>query len=105
MRGGVAGPELRESVMDQRRPQRDRGARPLLERYEAADAAVEGDERDGIDFNLTYIPQTFNTPHLEEFDTNYMQQLYAVGRQVAQTAYPWHKYPPGFEARPTAEAK
>ncbi len=37
-------------------------------------------QRDGIDFNLTYIPPTFNTPHLEEFDTNYMQQLYAVGQ-------------------------
>lgn len=62
-------------------------------------------QRDGIDFNLTYIPATFNTPHLEEFDTNYMRQLYAVGRQVSQTAYPWKKYPPGFEARPVAQAK
>ncbi|HEU4497966.1 MAG TPA: patatin-like phospholipase family protein [Sphingomicrobium sp.] len=62
-------------------------------------------QRDGIDFNLTYIPPTFNTPHLEEFDTNYMRQLYAVGRQVSQTAYPWKKYPPGFEARPVAQAK
>jgi predicted acylesterase/phospholipase RssA len=54
-------------------------------------------ERDGIDFNLTYIPPTFNTPHLEEFDTNYMRQLYAVGRVRAQAGYQWEKYPPGFE--------
>jgi predicted acylesterase/phospholipase RssA len=62
-------------------------------------------ERDGIDFNLTYIPPTFNTPHLEEFDTNYMRHLYAVGQQAAQSGAAWQKYPPGFEARPTADAK
>ena len=62
-------------------------------------------ERDGIDFNLTYIPPTFNTPHLEEFDTNYMQQLYALGQQSGQSGQAWHKYPPGFEARPSAATK
>ena len=54
-------------------------------------------ERDGIDFNLTYIPPTFNTPHLEEFDTNYMKQLYDVGLERAKAGYQWEKYPPGFE--------
>ena len=54
-------------------------------------------QRDGIDFNLTFIPQTFNTPHLEEFDTNYMRELYATGKQLAVGGYQWHKYPPGFE--------
>lgn len=54
-------------------------------------------ERDGIDFNLTYIPPTFNTPHREEFDTNYMRQLYEVGRQLALAGYQWEKFPPGFE--------
>lgn len=54
-------------------------------------------ERDGIDFNLTYIPATFNTPHLEEFDTNYMKQLYDVGRERALAGFQWEKYPPGFE--------
>ena len=53
--------------------------------------------RDGIDFNLTYIPPTFNTPHLEEFDTNYMKQLYDVGLERAKAGYQWEKYPPGFE--------
>lgn len=62
-------------------------------------------ERDGIDFNLTYIPPTFNTPHLEEFDTNYMRELYAVGKQAGLAGNAWHKYPPGYEARPNASAK
>ena len=57
-------------------------------------------QRDGIDFNLTFIPRTFNTPHLEEFDTNYMRELYAVGREAALAGYKWEKYPPGFEQLP-----
>lgn len=54
--------------------------------------------RDGIDFNLTYIPSTFNTPHTEQFDTNYMRSLYEVGLKAASAGYQWQKYPPGFEA-------
>jgi predicted acylesterase/phospholipase RssA len=54
--------------------------------------------RDGIDFNLTYIPATFNVPHTEQFDTNYMRSLYDVGLQAAKLGYQWQKYPPGFEA-------
>ncbi len=55
-------------------------------------------QKDGIDFNLAYIPRTFNVPHKEEFDTNYMRQLYATGRQMAEAGYQWQKYPPGYEA-------
>jgi predicted acylesterase/phospholipase RssA len=60
-------------------------------------------ERDGIDFNLTYIPPTFDTPHLAEFDTNYMKQLYGVGKQLGESAYQWNKYPPGFEGAAVAK--
>jgi hypothetical protein len=59
-------------------------------------------ERDGIDFNLTYIPPTFNAQHLEEFDTGYMQKLFAVGRARALAGYQWEKFPPGFEGVPAA---
>lgn len=55
-------------------------------------------ERDGIDFNLTFIPPTFNTPHREQFDTAYMQSLYNVGFEAAKAGYQWQKYPPGFAA-------
>jgi predicted acylesterase/phospholipase RssA len=54
--------------------------------------------RDGIDFNLTYIPSTFDTPHVEQFDTNYMRSLYDVGLKAASGGYQWQKYPPGFQA-------
>jgi predicted acylesterase/phospholipase RssA len=53
--------------------------------------------RDGIDFNLAFIPASFNTPHHEEFDTNYMKALFATGKEMAEAGYQWQKYPPGFE--------
>ncbi len=55
-------------------------------------------QKDGMDFNLAYIPPTFDVAHKEEFDTNYMRQLYATGSQMAQAGYQWQKYPPGYEA-------
>jgi hypothetical protein len=60
--------------------------------------------RDGLDFNLTYIPRTFNTPHEEEFDTNYMRSLFDVGLQAGKDGREWEKYPPGFEAPIEAKA-
>jgi predicted patatin/cPLA2 family phospholipase len=54
-------------------------------------------QRDGIDFNLAYIPPTFNVPHREEFDTQYMRALFDVGYADAKGGYAWQKYPPGFE--------
>jgi predicted acylesterase/phospholipase RssA len=53
-------------------------------------------QRDGLDYNLAFIPPTFNVAHREEFDTNYMQQLYALGKQSAEAGYRWEKYPPGY---------
>lgn len=53
-------------------------------------------QRDGLNYNLAFIPPTFNVPHREEFDTNYMRELYAVGRQMAVGGYPWRHEPPGY---------
>jgi predicted acylesterase/phospholipase RssA len=55
-------------------------------------------QRDGLDFNLTYIPKTFDTPHTAEFDTAYMRSLFDVGLQAGKDARHWEKYPPGFQA-------
>lgn len=60
-------------------------------------------ERDGVDFNLAFIPASFNAPHKEEFDTDYMRALYATGYEMALKGYPWLKAPPGF-ALPGAPA-
>jgi predicted patatin/cPLA2 family phospholipase len=61
-------------------------------------------QRDGVDFNLTFIPPTFNAPHKEEFDNEYMRKLYDVGYDFAVKGLPWAKVPPGFVA-PTVTKK
>lgn len=54
-------------------------------------------QRDNIDYNLAFIPATFDAEHKEEFDTAYMRQLFGVGFQMAAKGYPWQKYPPGYD--------
>ena len=51
-------------------------------------------QRDGIDFNLAYIPPTFQTPHTRDFDTVYMRALYDEVYSMAEKGYPWTKKPP-----------
>jgi len=53
-------------------------------------------QRDGIDFNLAYIPRSFNAPHKEEFDTEYMGKLFQIGYDLAVKGYRWDKTPPGL---------
>ncbi|MBK1644838.1 patatin [Thiocapsa imhoffii] len=53
-------------------------------------------DRDGVDFNLAYVPASFNVPHREEFDTEFMRALYQTGYDMAAEGYPWEKAPPGF---------
>ncbi|GLZ86317.1 lipoprotein [Metapseudomonas resinovorans] len=55
-------------------------------------------QRDGVDFNLGFIPSSFNAPHKEEFDNEYMRSLYATGYDMAVKGFPWLKTPPGFTA-------
>ncbi len=51
-------------------------------------------QRDKVDYNLAYIPASFRVPHISEFDTEYMRQLYAFGERMAVEGYPWAKEPP-----------
>ncbi|WP_251702232.1 patatin-like phospholipase family protein [Metapseudomonas boanensis] len=55
-------------------------------------------QRDGVDFNLGFIPSSFNAPHKEEFDNEYMRSLYSTGFDMASKGFPWLKVPPGFTA-------
>jgi predicted acylesterase/phospholipase RssA len=57
-------------------------------------------KRDGIDFHLAYIPAGFDVPRTTDFDTNYMRQLFELGRSMAAGGYPWHPLPPEFPAPP-----
>jgi predicted patatin/cPLA2 family phospholipase len=51
---------------------------------------------DGVDFNLAYVPSTFDTPHTKQFDTAYMRSLYQTGYDLAAAGYQWRKAPPGY---------
>ncbi|MGH8471605.1 MAG: patatin-like phospholipase family protein, partial [Gammaproteobacteria bacterium] len=53
-------------------------------------------QRDGIDYNLAYIPKTFDAPHKEAFDTEYMRKLFQTGYDLAVKGYAWEKTPPGL---------
>ena len=62
-------------------------------------------ERDGVDFNLGFIPANFNAPHPEEFDNAYMRALYQVGYDMTLKGCPWLKVPPGFRDDSVAASK
>jgi predicted acylesterase/phospholipase RssA len=51
-------------------------------------------QRDGVDYNLTYIPKTFNEKPAEDFDPVYMTKLFNVGYQAVQDGTAWIKKPP-----------
>jgi hypothetical protein len=53
-------------------------------------------KRDGTDFNLAYIPETFKVPHTSQFDTAYMRQLYEFAFSQAAAGYHWTKQPPAL---------
>ncbi len=54
-------------------------------------------QRDGIDYNLAYIPKDFNAPHPDEFDRAYMNTLFDRGSAMAEKGYDWQKNPPGLQ--------
>jgi predicted acylesterase/phospholipase RssA len=53
-------------------------------------------ERDGVDFNVAYIPASFDVPLPEPFDQHYMRELFKLGYELARSGYAWNKTPPGY---------
>ena len=52
-------------------------------------------QRDHLEFNLAFIPPTFEYPHEQIFDTKYMTELFAVGERMAVKGTDWWwKHPP-----------
>jgi hypothetical protein len=59
--------------------------------------------RDGLEFNLAYIPDDFEFEAKEEFDPVYMKALFDLGYEMAKSGYPWKKAPPYFEGSDWSE--
>ncbi len=56
-------------------------------------------QRDGIDYHLAYIPDSFTEASTESFDIEYMTKLFSLGYEMAKDGYEWHTSPPGYDAR------
>jgi len=54
----------------------------------------ETTSRDGIEYNLAIIPNTFKQRPKEVFDPEYTQALFKVGYELAKDGYPWRNAPP-----------
>ncbi len=54
-------------------------------------------QRDGLDYNLTYIPDDFDVESTEPFDTAYMKALFKVGHDMATSGKMWLKTPPCYK--------
>ena len=52
-------------------------------------------QQDGVDFNLAFIPPTFNVPLNEPFEKHYMNELFSLGYELGRSGYSWAKVPPG----------
>ena len=57
-------------------------------------------QRDGIDYNLAYIPSSFQAEPKELFDPEYMSKLFDVGYDWAMQRDAWEKTPPGLNYIP-----
>jgi Patatin-like phospholipase len=53
--------------------------------------------RDGISYNLTSIPDSFNVEAKSQFDQAYMAALFENGRSRIKSGSAWINRPPGFE--------
>ena len=51
-------------------------------------------KRNGIDYNLGYIPADVQDTSTAPFDPVFMTELYNVGYRMARQGYPWQKQPP-----------
>jgi predicted acylesterase/phospholipase RssA len=51
-------------------------------------------QRQGIDFNLTYIHADFQAPHPHDFDPSYIRALFSYGQRLGTDQYAWRAAPP-----------
>jgi len=56
--------------------------------------------RDGLEFNLAYIPKEFTERSEEGVDTEYMRKLFELALDMAKNGYPWREMPPELKQAP-----
>ena len=54
-------------------------------------------KRNGVDYNLIYIPSNFADTSTQAFDPVYMTKLYDLGFQMASKGSSWKKVPPRWD--------
>ena len=59
-------------------------------------------QRDGFDYNLAFIPTSFDMKLPAPFDSAYMRELFRLGHDMGLAGYPWAKTPPTFTRRQQA---
>ncbi len=57
-------------------------------------------QRDGLDFNLAYIPGDFTERPTEQFDKVWMRKLYQFAFEMGKSGYDWRSSPPDFVDNP-----
>ncbi len=62
-------------------------------------------QRDHIDYNVTYISESFTEKLSDSFDRGYMNRLYQFGRRQMLDGKAWSKYPPGYDPTPFSQIK
>jgi len=53
-------------------------------------------KRDGIDYNVIDIPESFKVESKSPFDNEFMRSLYKTGYQMGRDGVQWKKAPPGY---------
>lgn len=56
-----------------------------------------GAKRDGIEYNLVYIPKEFEAESRELFDPAYMQKVFDMGYEMGRQGVEWENTPPGVK--------
>lgn len=64
-----------------------------------------GAVRDGIDYNLAYMPASFTAESRELFDPAYMGKLFDVGYAMGKRPDVWNKKPPGVDYAPEIKSR
>jgi hypothetical protein len=69
------------------RSYKSQGIGDLYELYEFS-------KRNGMDYNVTFIPGNFKDTSTQMFDPIYMTRLYDLEFKLSQSGNPWKKTPP-----------